>query len=50
MKRWRNFAMKVNREMYSSWRDDGKIKGSFLGWTLGHVFILLEMIPGRRSG
>lgn len=21
-----------------------------LEWTLGHVFILLEMIPGRRSG
>ena len=28
--------MKVNREMYSSWRDDDKIKGSFLEWTLGH--------------
>lgn len=51
MRSWRNFARKGNREMYSSWRDDDKIKGGVLEWTtLGHVFILLEMIPGRRSG
>lgn len=42
--------MKVDREMYSRWRNDDKIKESFLEWTVGHVFILLEMIPGRRSG
>lgn len=42
--------MKVDREMYHRWRDGDKIKGSFLEWTVGHVSILLEMIPGRRSG
>lgn len=40
VKRWRNFAVKVNREMYSRWRDDDKIKESFLEWTLGHVYIV----------